>query len=133
MLDELIGRHRIRLEPPDLCFVTNDGDISVEDATAIMSRIRDFAGGKRRVFLLFDGTRSGNMAPEARKAVVDTVGKLPIGGIAIFGATFTNRVVATLILKAIGIIYPAAPAANFFLSEAEARAWLSERRSSAEA
>jgi hypothetical protein len=131
MLDELIGRHRIRIEPPDLCFVTNNGDISIEDAAALMSRVGAVAGVNRRVFLLFDVTRSGNMAPEARKAVVDTLGKLPVGGIAIFGATFTIRVVATLILKAIGIIYPSAPAAHFFSSEAEARAWLSERRSSA--
>jgi hypothetical protein len=82
------------------------------------------------VSLLFNVERSGLMAPEARKAVVNTLGKLPLGGVAIYGASFTIRVVATLILKAIGLIYPSAPAAHFFQTEAEARAWLSERRSS---
>jgi hypothetical protein len=57
--------------------------------------------------------------------------RIPIGGLAIFGATFTNRVVSTLIVKAVEIIYPSAPAIHFFPSEEGARAWLNERRNAA--
>jgi hypothetical protein len=128
MREELIGQHHIRFEPPDVLFVTNNGNLSVEDASGLVGRFEGFAEGKTRVLLLFNVERAGNMAPEARKIVVNALGRIPIGGIAIFGATFTSRVVSTLIVKAVEIIYPSAPAIHFFPSEAGARAWLNERR-----
>ncbi len=131
VLEEVIGRHRIRLEPPDLFAIVNDGDISEADASRLMNRLVDFAGGKERVLLLIDVERSGQMAPAARSIVVNCVGRLPVAGIAIVGATFSTRVAATLMTKALGLLYPSATVTRFFASEAEARAWLGERRQAA--
>ena len=39
MNEEFIGRHRIRLELPDLFIITNDGPVSSEDAAARMGTI----------------------------------------------------------------------------------------------
>jgi hypothetical protein len=128
MVEEEIGKHRIRIEPPDLFVVTHDGDISFQEAAAIMHRLEAFTAGKDRVFLLLDVRRAGNMPPEARKGIVGTMGRLPVGGVAIFGATFSIRVAATLMAKAASLLHPSAPAASFFASEADARAWLDDRR-----
>ena len=133
VLEEVIGRHRIRLEPPDLFAIVNDGDISEADVSRLMNRLVDFAGGKERVLLLMDVERSGQMAPPARSIAVNSLGRLPIAGIAIVGATFSIRVAATLMAKALALLYPSAPATRFFASEAEARAWLGERRQAARA
>jgi hypothetical protein len=127
--DIFIGKHRFQLEPPDLVFITNDGDISVEEATQIAGRVEAFAEGKDLVLILFNVERATNhISPEARKIVVNRIGKLPVGGIAMFGATFSQRVIATLMGKAMLLLYPSAPVVRFFPSEAAARAWLNERR-----
>ena len=128
MNEEVIGRHRLRLEPPDLFIVINDASVSFEDAAALMERLEAFAKGKDCVLMLFDVTRASDIAPEARKLVVASLGKLPIAGVAMFGASFSVRVVSTLMTKAASLLYPSAPTACFFATEADARAWIGERR-----
>lgn len=128
MVEHFIGRHRIRFEPPDLVFVINDGEISRDQATELIGRVQVFAEGKDRVFLMFDLERSGHIEPAARKIVVDSFGRMRVGGIAMFGASFTHRVIASLMMKATGIFFSSPLDVHFFASEADARAWIDERR-----
>lgn len=129
--DILIGKHRLRLEPPDIMFVTNDGDVSAEEATAISAQLEAFAQGKDLLLVLFNVERGKSVAPQARKEIVDSMSRLPVGGVAMVGAAFSQRVLATLMSKAMLLLHPAAPPLRFFSTEAEARAWLSERRRAA--
>ena len=132
MVEEPVGRHWVLFEPPDLCVIRPVGDLSVEEVSEIMSRVGAFAAGKQRVLLMFNVERSGDMAPAARKIAMDATSRLPVAGIALFGASFAIRVAATLMAKAARILYPSsAPVPRFFASEAEARAWLNGRRAAA--
>ncbi len=91
-----IGTHQIELDPPVTCVVRLCGDVSEVDASRILDAFEGFAEGRARAFLLIDIARIGHVSPEARR--VSGLRRLPpaYAGLALFGGTFQQQIVAKL-------------------------------------
>ncbi len=127
------GGSFVRFEPPDLCIGTFVGDITPEDMAAMFDDLRRFSRGRPHVLTLADLTRCGTLSAAARKAAADAGKGLPVRGAAVVGASFQMRMFATLMTRALNLFNGASDTYNplrFFDTEAEARAWLAERRRS---
>lgn len=121
------GEHRIRLESPDLVFVTMVGDVTTEEAIILGGEWERFAEPLPWTLVLADLRRMGAHSPGARKLSINP--KFKGRGTATLGATFAQRTMATLLSKAFLLLYPKTDVPNVFVeTEAEARAWLAERR-----
>lgn len=126
-----VGSHRVLTQAPDHVHLLLGGDLSVEDALRIQEEIGAFEQDKEYILLLLDISRLGRLSAEARKAAARAGAMKRCRGIAVYGASFPQRVMPILIVKAFTLLNKNldSPAA-FFDTEAEARAWLSKRRSS---
>lgn len=80
------------------------------------------------MFGLIDMSRVGTISPEARLIARAEAGHLPLRGTAVFGASFHHRVIALLANKAATLLKKDHQPIAFFATEAEARAWIDERR-----
>jgi SpoIIAA-like len=120
-----VGLHTVRLEPPDLVVITLVGDIRVEDVHGLIAEMHDFGQKHPKPFLIVDATRLGRFPPAARKAGMGLDERGHGRVFAVVGADFHQRVVLTLMVKALTLIrrVPVPPSA-FFDTEAEARAWI---------
>ena len=124
-----VGRHRIYLEPPDLFIVVLDGDVSVSDVRGIHDAIDAFQEDKEFILILVDSSRLGVMTPGARKAATRSDAGRRMRAFAVYGASFAQRVILMLVVKAFALLKgdDALPVASFE-TEAQARAWIAERR-----
>ncbi len=124
------GEHAYRCERAGIVFLRIVGDVAEEDVAAFFAAWERFCegGGRRHVFWLIDLAGLGAILPEARKLIARTPVRPENKGTAIFGASFQQRAVATLVDKALSLLQPNAPPVVFFRSEAEARAWIEGRR-----
>jgi hypothetical protein len=124
--------HYVRWEPPDIVFVAVDGDVSVDQARSLVAVIRPILLEKPRVFFIVDFNRFGALPPEARDATRGVTKGTNVRGTVIFGATFQQRVVMTLTYKAAKLLnrYDDRNPLFFCDTEAQARAWVEERRAS---
>lgn len=133
MIAENDDRHTyVRWEPPDILFAGATGDVSVEEARRAVAEIRPLLLDKPRVFFLVDIKRLGAMSSDARTATMGVTKGTNVRGTAVFGATFQQRVVLTLIYKAAKLLnkYDDRNPLFFCDTEAQARAWIEERRAS---
>jgi hypothetical protein len=122
-----IGTHEVRLED-DLVFLIQRGDYTLGDATRINEEIGAVLSRYGRVFVLVDQSQAGRTPPEARRALAEWNKKHRCSGAAIFGSSGAARAVATLVITAIRLFRPDAMPTIFANSEAEARAWIENRR-----
>ncbi|MDI3288209.1 STAS/SEC14 domain-containing protein [Polyangium sp. 15x6] len=126
---EAFGTHLHRIEHPDLYFVRIRGDVLGDDMRTQIAALRALAkrsGGS--VFWMADVTAMGTVTTDARRATAAhefAAVRASLGGSAIIGASFTARVVSTLIMRAVRALEPHGirPVA-FVETEAEARAFL---------
>lgn len=132
--EEQGGGSFIRFEPPDTCFVVFVGDVDASLMRAMNEELWRAAHDKPYIFLLQDHSRAGPMSPEARKLAVDGTRNLRVAGAASFGASFTMRVILSLLARAHTLFRKeTGQVLYFFRDEAEARAWIAERRRALEA
>jgi hypothetical protein len=129
--DICIGEHVVRTEPPDIFIVEFIGDLSVDELRRIFAEQKRFEAGKEYILLLSDMSNGGSISPEAREIIPTESKGTVCRGMAIFGASFHVRVLATLVTTAARVLnkisnYPT----RFFDTEAQAREWLNERRMS---
>ena len=126
-----IGRHTTFFEPPDILFMRLSGPVSEEEAKEIDRVHLAWAAGHPRVFFLLDLSGLESIDPEGRKDASRTVRELPLAGVAIYGAPMKARVLAKLVFTAMNL-FKASSADRFPIefvdTEAEARAWIEERR-----
>jgi hypothetical protein len=122
------GSTIFRWEPPDTCFLVLVGDVSGEDMRRLIAAALAQTASMTYTFGLIDMSRLGAVAPEARLVAKNEATAIPMRGTAVFGASFHHRVIATLINKAGSILKKDHQPIAFFATEAEARAWLTERR-----
>lgn len=130
-VERRIGLHLVRREPPDLLVLMSVGDIDGEHANAILAEMHELGKSSSAVFILMDVSQLGHILPEARAAATNSKTGLKTEGIAFIGAGFHHRVLVSLIVRASALIRNGSliPTA-FFEAEAEARAWIEERRRS---
>ncbi|WP_438038836.1 STAS/SEC14 domain-containing protein [Sorangium sp. So ce128] len=110
-----------------LCFAI-EGDISDEIARSLCAVFRRVSDSGREIFVLSDARRVGTLTAAARSALAEELRGVRFSGVAVFGASFSLRVVTTLASRSVqfftGEVYPLA----FFDTEGEARAWLLAQR-----
>jgi hypothetical protein len=119
----------VRFEPPDVCFAAFVGDIDASVMRRMNEELWRIAHDKPHIFLLLDNSRTGSVPSEARKLAAEGLKNLRVMGAAVFGASFTVRVLVSLLARAHAILWKeTAMDLHFFRDEAEARAWIEERR-----
>lgn len=126
------GAHRLRYEAPGLVCISVNGDLFESDVHAILAAIRqgkDAAGGGA-LLVLVDVSRMGDFLPAARKAAVSPEHHRLQHISLIVGARTAHRVVLKLMETAYRLVSrdPHITPIMFFDTEAEARAWLAQRR-----
>ncbi|MDC0746639.1 STAS/SEC14 domain-containing protein [Polyangium mundeleinium] len=130
---EPFGTHLHRFESPDLYIVRIRGNVLDDDMRTQIAALRALAertGGG--IFWIADVTEMGSLTPQARRAAAANEFadvRNVLRGSAVVGASFTTRVVATLLIRAVRSLEPhkIRPVA-FVETEAEARAFLEEYR-----
>lgn len=129
------GGHTYRREIAGIVFIRIGGELAEDDAAAFF-RAFDSLCDKRgldHVFWLIDLGRLGAVSPQARTRLARTPLRRENKGVAIFGASFRQRVVASLIDKATSLFQKNSPPLVFFDAEADARAWIEKQKRKLEA
>jgi hypothetical protein len=126
-----VGRHATYFEQPDIIYMRLAGPVSEQEAAEINVFHRAWGEVHQRVFYLLDLSQLESIEPEGRKEASRTVRQLPLAGVAAYGAPVKARVLAKLVFTAMNLFkgntadrFPI----EFVKTEAEARAWIEERR-----
>ncbi|WP_438015355.1 STAS/SEC14 domain-containing protein [Sorangium sp. So ce315] len=122
------ARPWFREDPDGLLCTHVEGDLSVDAALALAAACRRINDSGRDVLMLCDSRHMGTVPAPTRKAMADGFRPVRFIAIAVFGASFTVRVISTLAIKSIQILNRQAYPVEFFETEAEARAWLAAQR-----
>ena len=123
------GPSVFRFEPPDIVYVETVGDVTEAEMGALLREMGRLTAGREYFFLLDDISRVGKISPEARKRASDEVDALPLRGIAVFNATFSQRVIATLLARLLTLFGKFGDRPVVIVeTEAQARAWVEARR-----
>jgi hypothetical protein len=123
-----VGEHLFRWEPPDVTFLAYVGDVDGDSAHRLAQIARKFTIPRPYIFALIDLSRVDKITAGARKsATEDSVG-VPMRGVALFGASRAIRVLTSIVARAVDLIHGGDNPTRFFATEAEARAWIAERR-----
>jgi hypothetical protein len=123
------GKHQHRFEPPDLYVVCMNGDVSEGD---MLTQVHTLGALAQRaghaIFWIADVRNIGVITPDARRVAAKPHSpevRAALRGSAIYGASFTIRVMLSMVARAIRALNPTKirPLA-FVETEAEARAFL---------
>ena len=125
-----IGNQTTFFEPPDIIFLKLRGACTREEGTEINRRHRDWGQNADRVFFLVDLEELDRIDAEVRKDATRTLAEVPLRGMVGFSAPIKARVIAKLIFTALNLFSNKADRIplHFTATEAEARAWIEERR-----
>jgi hypothetical protein len=125
-----IGNQTTLFEPPDIIFLKLRGACSLEEGTEINRRHREWGKTVDRVFFLIDLAELDRIDAEVRKDATRTLAEVPLRGMVGYSAPIKARVIAKLIFTALNLFSNKADRIplHFTATEAEARAWIEERR-----
>ncbi|WP_437509326.1 STAS/SEC14 domain-containing protein [Sorangium sp. So ce1099] len=118
----------LREEPDGILHVAVNGDLSEEIARSIAAASRRMAESGREVLVLADVSRIKAIPPGVRKLMASGAVAARHDAVAVLGASFTLRVVATLTSRSLRLLTSRSYPVEFFATEAEARAWLLAQR-----
>jgi hypothetical protein len=117
-----IRDHLIGFEPPDICIVRFGETLTADDGRAVYEEELRLAKEHGDIFVLADWKRVRTITPEARKPPC-------LLGVAGFGVSFQARVLATLVVSLRRLAKRPVDGHLFMgADEAEARAWIAERK-----
>lgn len=116
------------LEPPDLVCVRGYGDAATEDVRETTKRINDLIRGWPYVLVMVDQSQQASMSSDARRAATETPPGAPYRGTVFYGGSLVMRTVGQLVMRLINALRKTDNPAVFFRTEAEARAWIDQRR-----
>ncbi|MGK3974313.1 STAS/SEC14 domain-containing protein [Sorangium sp. So ce118] len=118
----------LREEPDGILHVAVNGDLSEEIARSIAAASQRIAESGREVLVLADVSRLKAIPADVRKLMSSGRVAARHDAVAIVGASFTLRVVATLTSRSLRLLTSRSYPVDFFATEAEARAWLLAQR-----
>ncbi len=128
-----IGPMYVRFEEPDVLYSRGEGSTDAESIRAFNRLAEELARKHGRMYLIADMSKATGMDPQARKASSEyTGGRSPFEGMVVCGASFTMRTVVNMMLRA-GQLLGRESNLHFVETEADARAWIAERRAKAAA
>jgi hypothetical protein len=125
-----IGNQITYFEPPDIIFLKLRGGVTWEEGSEINRRHREWGKTLDRVFYLIDLSELDRIDAEVRKDATSTLAEIPLRGMIGYSAPIKARVIAKLIFTALNLFANKADRIplHFTDTEAEARAWIEERR-----
>jgi hypothetical protein len=126
-----VGAHAFREEPEDeLVVLRFQGDIVPEEGPLMAASMRGFLrDGRTRLFLMLDMAAMGDVPSSARKSIAEAMLDVPIAATAVFGASFTQRVIGTLTDRTNNLLRGGRRyETRFFSTEEQARGWLARKR-----
>ncbi|HKV11118.1 MAG TPA: hypothetical protein VJ725_23460 [Thermoanaerobaculia bacterium] len=127
--NRVAGKHVTYFEEPDIIYMKFNGEVSAEEGIELLRRQLQFAEGRSRVFFLIDGELLEKIAPEARKAVAESLKEIPLHGMCVFSAPLKAKVITKLIITAINLFRKdELNQVAFFDTEQQARDWIAARR-----
>lgn len=116
-------------EVDDILITRFHGDFTLELAEKLQPLTNAMAARYGYRLLLLDLEHLGTITPEARRYLAkDQQRERKDGSVAIVGATFSIRTVATMLIKAVSLLAKIPVALEFFQNEEEALAWLGRER-----
>jgi hypothetical protein len=119
----------IRWEEPDTCVTRFVGDVTEDELRRLLVEWNRMIAGRRYSFQLIDLSRFGGLSSEARKVARELKQEPHTRGTAIFGASWQARAITAIFTRAVNLIQGNTDnPLRFFDTEAQARAWLAERR-----
>lgn len=127
-----LGQHDVRFEEPDLLWVAVYGDLSAEETRRLAEYTLEVTEHREHLLVLADLSGLGEIPSEARREMAARTSEVPYRGMAFFGGSFQARLIAKLVVGAMNV-FSSRSRDNpicFFEGEAEARAWIEERRGS---
>ncbi|MDC3954010.1 STAS/SEC14 domain-containing protein [Polyangium jinanense] len=124
------GGHTYRCEDAGILFIRTGGDLAEDHVAALFDAFAWLCDerGHSHVFWLIDIGRLGAVLPGARTRAATTPVRPENKGMVLFNGSFRQRVVVKLVDKATSLLQPNTPPLVFSSTEAEARAWIDERR-----
>jgi hypothetical protein len=125
-----IGNQITYFEPPDIIVLKLHGTVTWEEGSEINRRHREWGKAVDRVFFLIDLAELDRIDPEVRKDATTTLATVPLRGMVGYSAPIKAKVIAKLIFTALNLFSNKADRIplHFTPTEAEARAWIEERR-----
>ncbi|EYF03741.1 STAS/SEC14 domain-containing protein [Chondromyces apiculatus] len=121
------GAHLVVFEAPDLLVVRFSGVISIDDMQRIVLAAEELTGSQE-YRVLYDATYSGSIAPEVRRWMATIKPSPWFRGAVTFGLAFPQRLVASMLMKAIARLKPHKQPLHICATEDEARAWIDGER-----
>ena len=130
MIEFNVGSHELVVEEPDLVVMRWHGAMSVNDLSTLSRELQKHCARWPYMLLLQNVTDLGGIPAEVRRfAPSGARYSAPLRGVAIVGAGFALRTVATLMLRVVNLTQRNADNPNeFFADETAARTWLASRR-----
>lgn len=130
-----VGEHTIEFVPTDLFRVAVIGDVSTTEGLELMSYVERYGSSLPHVLILNELSRAGHIPASVRKHWAESAKKVKIRGSAMLGASFPIQVLARMFQSVVQLFADPLPVEqsnpmHFFKTEAEALAWLEERRRS---
>jgi hypothetical protein len=124
------GKHVTFFEEPDIIYLKFNGEVSNDEGFELLRRQLGYAEGRSRIFFLIDGENLEKIAPEARKAVAESLKEIPLHGMCVFAAPLKAKVITKLIITAVNLFRKDSSLNQvaFFDTEQEARDWIAARR-----
>lgn len=122
------GASQVTFEPPDIASIVWVGNVDEAEMVRIVDASWALAGEPPDLFLLAHVSRMGSVTAQARLAAAEGVRRTNVRGCAILGASFATRVLITLTDKITSLIGPHDAPMRHFETEADARAWIAQRR-----
>lgn len=124
------GKHVTFFEEPDIIYLKFNGEVSNDEGFELLRRQLGYVEGRSRIFFLIDGENLEKIAPEARKAVAESLKEIPLHGMCVFAAPLKAKVITKLIITAVNLFRKDSSLNQvaFFDTEQEARDWIAARR-----
>ncbi len=128
----LVGSHIVEFDAEDACLVRLVGEVSGEDVSRILDLFESLARGSGPAYLLIDLAGVGEMSREARQ--ISGLRQLPpaYAGLVVFGGNYQQQLIAKFATTGGWLLRGrklGKPRPVCVATEAEARAWLAEKRS----
>jgi hypothetical protein len=122
------GFHSLELIEPDVLLYRIRGTLDAPEMRAMIAQQIAWLGGLGYVLSVVDTTELDHVTASALRAVRESrSGPLP-RAVALFGASFTARVAADLLFRALGMLSSRFVRFQFFDDEAQCFAWIEEMR-----
>ena len=114
----------VTFEAPHTIVLKLRGEPTPEEIKGLLEQTHPLAEGKDKLYLLADLTDLKNLPPKTREALASGGPYPTYDKLAVVGANARIRMLSALILK----LLPVIKKSRFFHTEAQARAWLAEKK-----